>query len=438
MLFANGGDYEAPGTPVLSRVFLNQADGMFTDVSEEIFGDLALLTRVITARDLNADGNVDILMGTTYQTQSRLLMGTGGGLFTDVTATTLPQLPLSVGDVDVGDVDADGDLDLVLADWGEGSPMSNDGGMVHLWLQDEDGTFGEATAERMPSTLVGFSWDLELIDVDNDWDLDVAVSCKTCPTSLLYVNDGTGTFTDVTAGRMPAFTNNYEFAPLDLDADGFLDLVTINDGAQGPNGLGEHVFRNDGAGSYVDVTDQWWPTDQNSGWDDNVVVALDVESDGDADFLVGSLDGPDRLLLNDGTGALTVDDGVFDAAPSHGTLGLAVADLNGDGRPDVVEGQGEVPGHETERIYLATDAIPPDSAPPLVSVAVAGKTVLARVHDNRTPNSPHDWQSVSARWVGGEAPMTWYGENLFPATVPADVGTVEVCAIDAAGNETCE
>ena len=194
----------------------------------------------------------------------------------------------------------------------------------------------------MPSTPVGFSWDLELVDVDNDWDLDVAVSCKTCQSSQLYVNDGAGTFTDVTAGRMPAFTNNYEFAPMDLDDDGFLDLVTINDGGPVATGGSEHVFRNDGTGTFVDMTREWWPPAQNRGRDDNVVVGLDVESDGDADFLVGSLNGSDRLLLNDGTGALTAVEGIFDAAPSRGTLGMAIADLNGDLRPDVVEGQGEV------------------------------------------------------------------------------------------------
>ena len=86
----------------------------------------------------------------------------------------------------------------------------------------------------MPDTLIAFSWDLELVDVDNDWDLDVATSCKLCDGSHLFINDGTGTFTDETDGRMPAFTNNYEFAPIDLDGDGFLDLVTINDGAGRP------------------------------------------------------------------------------------------------------------------------------------------------------------------------------------------------------------
>jgi hypothetical protein len=436
LLFANGGDYETAGTPVLSRAFVNGGDGTFAEATGSVLGDAPLLTRVIKVGDVDADGNADIVVGTTYDTRSRLLLGTGDGSFTDVTGTNLPTAELSAGDLELGDVDGDDDLDIVIADWGDGSPFGS-GGVVTLWLNDGAAVFSDATAARMPATLVGFSWDLELIDVDNDWDLDVATSCKNCPSSLLYVNDGAGTFSDVTAAAMPAFSNNYEFAPIDLDGDGFLDLVTINDGAQRAAGLAEHVFRNDGTGAFVDVTDEWWPAAANPGWDDNVVVALDIESDGDADFLIGSLDGPDRLLVNDGSGALTMHDDVFFALSSGGTLGMAVADLNGDDRPDVVESQGEVPGHEDERVYLATDVVPADTAAPIIRWEFLGGSIVARVHDNRTPNSAHDWRSVIVRWTGGEAPMTWYGENLFRARVAADVDDVEVCATDAAGNETC-
>jgi hypothetical protein len=82
-------------------------------------------------------------------------------------------------------------------------------------------------------------------------------------------------------------------------------------------------------------------------------------------------------------------------------------------------------------------AIGPDTAPPHVRTATIAATILGRISDNRTPNAPHDWQSITARWNGGQAPMTWYGENLFRATVPTDAGPVTVCAVDAAGNETC-
>src|SRR6185436_11228195 len=115
-----------------------------------------------------------------------------------------------------GDVDGDGDLDVVLADWGDGNPFESKG-RVQLWLNDGTAGFTDVTVDRMPDTLVGFSWEIELLDIDNDWDLDLAISCKACEGSFLFENDGSGTFTDVTDGRMPAFTNNYEFTPIDLD-----------------------------------------------------------------------------------------------------------------------------------------------------------------------------------------------------------------------------
>ncbi len=54
-------------------------------------GGLTGFARAAKVADLNADGNVDIVLGTTYQTQSQLLLGSGGGLFTDATAQ-LPQV----------------------------------------------------------------------------------------------------------------------------------------------------------------------------------------------------------------------------------------------------------------------------------------------------------------------------------------------------------
>ena len=201
VLFANGGDYSTPGTPEPNQVFLNTGPGFrFTEATQQVFGPTPDIARVIKARDLDNDGVVDIVVGTTYQTQSRLFLGRGAGRFAEVTATQLPAMPLSVGDLEPGDVDGDGDLDLVLADWGPGNNMSNDGGRTRLWLNDGKGRFTDATETRMPDIKVRFSWDLELADVDNDFDLDVLVSCKRCPGSHLFRNDGAGTFVDDGAG----------------------------------------------------------------------------------------------------------------------------------------------------------------------------------------------------------------------------------------------
>ena len=447
VLFANGGDYDYPGEPAFSQVFLNRGSGqMFEGATRQVFGSTRMLARVIKVGDVNADGSPDILVGTTFQTQSQLFFGDGSGNFTNVTKTHLPQIKASIGDLEFGDADGDGDLDVVLADWGAGSPMENEGGRTMLWLNDGTGHFTNATGARMPDALVRFSWELEFVDVDNDYDLDILVSCKVCEGSFLFENDGSGAFTDVTQQKLPQFTNNYDFEAMDVNGDDHLDLVTMNDGPQ----LQEHIFLNDRRGGFNDATDRLWQGSENAGFDDNMTAFLDFDSDGDADLLIGSLDGPDRLLLNDGSGKLRLVNRTQSIlADTPGTLAIAVADLNGDRKLDAVEAQGE--GAWPEKVYLGKN-IPADTAPPVITrVEKVGSSgadqplqVRARVHDNKSPTKPHDWRSVVLRWTADgrtrETPMQWYGEYLWRGTIdepPAGEFGCKVCATDAAGNEAC-
>jgi hypothetical protein len=298
----------------------------------------------------------------------------------------------------------------------------------------------------MPDVLVKFSWELEFVDVDNDYDLDILVSCKVCEGNFLFENDGSGAFTDVSQQKLPQFYNNYDFEAMDVNCDAYLDLVTMNDGLS----LKEHIFLNDRRGGFNNATARLWPDSENAGFDDNMTTFLDFDSDGDADVLIGSLDGPDRLQANDGSGKLTLvnrTQSVLGDTP--GTLGIAVADLNGDRKLDVAEAQGE--GAWPEKVYLGKN-IPADTAPPVITqVEKVGSSgadqplqIRARVHDNKSPTMPHDWRSVVLRWTTDgqthEAPMRWYGEYLWRGTIdepPAGDFTYKVCATDAAGNEAC-
>ncbi len=420
LLFANGAGYSTPGSAQQNRVFLNVAnDQPFVEASEDVFGNVDDFTRVIKVRDLDGDDNVGIVVGNTFVTRSRLLLGDGMGGYTDVTDTNFPALDRSIGDIEAGDVDDDGDVDLVLSDWGEGNALENAGGRTMLWLNDGTGAFSDATASNMPDLLVRFSWELELVDVDNDWDLDVLVSCKSCTGSFMFENDGSGVFADV-SDRMPQAPNNYEFEAIDLNGDGALDLVTINDGSS----LSERILINDGSGTFTDETATLWSGDDNpTNADDNMVVFLDYESDGDADVLIGSLDHDDRVLLNDGNGLLVLQSGAFTGTSTPGTLGIAAADLDEDGRLDVVQAQGEVA--DPEKVFLGVD-IPTDTAAPIignvkeVAGAVLGASIelRARVHDNKSPVMSHDFSSVEVRHrVDGGAPnkiaMEHYGEYLW-------------------------
>ena len=448
LLFANGGDYEMRGLPEASQAFLNQGpDGAFKEVTEEVFGPTLGWVRVIKVRDVNNDGQPDIMKGATFQSQSQLYLSEGSGKFTNVTATHLPQIEASIGDLEFGDVDGDSDLDMVLADWGPGSPMSNLGGRTMLWLNDGTGQFSDVTEAQMPDVLVKFSWELEFVDVDNDYDLDILVSCKQCRGSFLFENDGRGRYTDMSEGRLPQFRNNYDFEAMDVNSDGYLDLVTINDGII----FREQLFLNNQQGGFEDATNELWPASENLGCDDNMHVFLDYDSDGDADLLIGSLDCDDRLLVNDGSGNLQLFEDTSGLTLTSGTLGIAVADLNSDHKLDVVMSQGEAPGAIAEKVYFGASILP-DTAKPIVTLVESISApdpsqplqIRARIHDHKSPTMPHDWQSVVLRWTADgqtqEIPMQWYGEYLWRGTIdepPAGTFTYEVCATDAAGNEAC-
>ncbi|MBL8756756.1 MAG: VCBS repeat-containing protein [Planctomycetes bacterium] len=443
VLFANGGDYEAPGAHVPSRVFRNVASGPWPEITQQVFGDATFFARVVKVRDVDGDGRADVFVGCTFGTQSRLFLGAADGRWTDATAR-LPQQPLSIGDAEFGDVDGDGDLDLLLADWGPGSPMQNAGARPRLWRNDGKGGFVDV-ADALPDWAVRFCWELELLDVDGDFDLDLLASSKRSPGSFLAHNDGSGKFTDASA-RLPQFTNNYEFEPMDVDGDGVLDVVTINDGVA-PRRFCEHLFLGDGKGGFRDATEANWPAADNPQFDDNMVAFLDFDSDGDADFLIGSLDGPDRLLVNDGKGRFQAGAPVFAGDPTNGTLGIALADLDRDQRLDVVHAQGEVKGALADKVFFGK-AIARDTAPPFVGVlhvqsgAAGGPAVVSvRVHDRKSPCMPFDWQKVVLRVTrdgsASEVPLQWYGEFLWRAPVSAVAGvTVQVVATDAAGNTT--
>ncbi len=441
IMFANGAGYTSPAGGEQSRAFLNQGAGKpFIEVSEDVFGVVKDQARVIKAGDVDGDGDLDLVVGNTFESQSRLYLGDGAGAFTEASGQ-LPQGPASIGDLELGDVDADGDLDLVLADWGPGK-AGGAGGVTKLWLNDGAGTFSDATAANMPAIPVSWSWELEFSDVDNDLDLDVLVSCKTCSGSFMFHNDGSGTFVDA-SDLLPQFQNNYEFEAIDLNGDDFVDLVTINDGP----GATEHIFLGDGVGGFDDATDELWPADANPPGDDNMVAFLDVDNDGDADFVICGLFGnDDRLVLNDGAGNLSLQADAFSPANSSGSLGIGIADLDGDHRPDVVFAEGESQ-EDAERVFLGVDVAVDTAAPKIslvnVAKAGAGLVVRARIHDNKTPVMGHDFTEVVVELLCPEVtklPMTWYGEALWRVDIDAvpDCATaVQVCAADAAGNRVC-
>ncbi|WP_273567477.1 FG-GAP repeat domain-containing protein [Maribacter halichondriae] len=287
-----------------------------------------------------------------------------------------------------------------------------------------------------------------VFDFDNDFDLDIAISCKRCATSRIYVNNGKGYFKD--KRLLPAYTNNYDLEIMDVNGDGFLDLLTINDGDivnKAPDSRREHIFLNDSAKTFIDATDMLWPDSENIGMDDNNIVFLDYDSDGDADFLISSLTGEDRLLENDGTGKFKLIQPVLKGNATPLTLSMILGDIDNDKKMDIIMGQGEGEEGIEERIFMGKN-IKMDSAIPIISHIQTYENkengsiiVKARIHDNKSPNMPQDWDSVKLILDEKSKPisMTWYGENLWVASFSStlELNNIKICATDYSGNKAC-
>jgi len=487
VVFANCGGFDKgdDNSDLPQQAFFNNAGTAMSDVSISVFGEGKTYNgRAIKARDIDYDGDIDIILGTTWNSQSQLFVNDGAGNFTNETASHLPQGLASVGDVEVGDVDQDGDLDMLLADWGLDSPVSiSAGGITQLWDQmgtpanfGEQGTgmFADVTLGQMPNINVRWSWDLEFVDVDNDYALDILVSAYAGDkiSVFLFANDGMGNFKDATAGNMAQGKNALDVEPMDLNGDSFLDLVTLHDGLNGRN----RVLINNKSGGFTDATDLVWPKLENPASFDFMTAFYDYNSDKLVDLVVGALQTavakyPDRLLENQagkfkqwGADQLPKFQAFTETEASAGTYAIVLADFNKDTRLDVAMSQAE--NKFDKKILLGDEVlIPLDTAAPIFvnyekfGQLVFGETVVTRLrcHDNKSPLMLHDFTQNAGlpyieHWTEEppadldanpgtkSAPGQWYGEYLWRINfeVPdADALWYRICAIDAAGNKAC-
>jgi hypothetical protein len=428
-------------------IYQNDGTGTFTNISATSVGGYSNWIRQVAMGDVDKDGDPDMYVPTAFADPDKFFINDGKGVFTDESATRLPNVASSAGAVRFGDVDNDGDLDLLVgAQW---TSTSANATIAKLYLNDGKGVFSEAAAP-LPTMKKGAQPDdFDLIDADGDFDLDLFITMHTGSSSL-WLNDGTGTFTDAPfpaqAGQVPGSPYKYGSAVCDVDNDGDLDVFIDN---AGPS-YTEQLLINNGMGTFTDETVARITGNVNQA-DDNGLACIDVDGDGDLDAAIMSLSNEERVLMNDGTGKFTL---IPDAFPAVGdpTLWFDFGDLNGDGRLDVVTGQGEGQP-ELERVYFGTMNAPVDATKPKlravedVTMVKVGEEAVVRfgVSDNATtdegPRLQKAYVMVTTMDSMTEVPAEFMGGDMFRAVLPAQAKggdvTYAACATDMQGNSGC-
>jgi hypothetical protein len=259
------------------------------------------------------------------------------------------------------DFDSDGWLDIIVVQGATLNRVADQKLRPALFHNRKDGTFENVT-EKAGLTYSYWGMGVATADYDNDGDTDIYLTHF--GPNVLYQNNGDGTFSDVTskAGlEMPWWSTSAAFGDYDLDGDldlyvaGYLDYSVkelppktpdctylgqpVLCGPRGLKGAPDALFRNEGDGTFTDVTESSKAIDSRRYFGLGVVWA-DLDTDGDPDLVVSNDATPNLVFVNQGDGTfeemgflsgLAVNaDGMEQAG-----MGIDVADYDNDGRLDV-------------------------------------------------------------------------------------------------------
>ena len=276
---------EFDGFSMPDVLLLNDGTGHMT------IGPLTLwdASSAVDTDDIDGDSYPDIYVASTFNCEDHcppdedsLLHNALPRPFEFLPPPPVPE-PESSSDVILADFTGNGVADILVASV---SPRG-----VHLFVNDGTGNFSEASETNLPHDSTSLTPQrFDAGDIDGDGDLDV-VGGVSEPSTLnqLWINDGAGLFSAV-PDAFPANEWNLNLALFDADGDSDLDLLDV--------GEKDLLYLNDGNGSFSQGGSL---PPRVGGWVADI-AAGDVDGDGDMDLLLG-VHGYDRLWINDGSGS---------------------------------------------------------------------------------------------------------------------------------------
>jgi len=322
------------------HVWLGDGNGGWTDSSNGLSTGENSCGGGLAFADINKDGNLDLAVGDHCQ-GAFVYLGDGKGGWTMVTSGLAPrelspneenvQGYVGTEDIDLGDINRDGNLDII--------SISNDSGGVNVFIGDGTGkNWTRHSSPGLPTTNAANR--VSLVDINKDGMLDAVVAYQ--PGPRVWLGDGKGNWTEASKGLpSPQLGGLYRGTAIgDINEDGLLDIATAN-WIDGPE-----VYLQQADGSW-----QQTPHVTNELTGGAVGLALgDIDQDGHLDMIysgrvdqsVGYVYGV-FMLLGNGKGEWTLlkDTGLPDTGLAF-TWGVALGDINGDGTLDMAAGSGGI------------------------------------------------------------------------------------------------
>jgi hypothetical protein len=375
LFFCNGGPIGAGNVqpaPSPCRFYRNNRDGTFRDVTATAGAPGPSYAMGVAVGDVDGDGRDDLFV--TGWREQRFYRNVGDGRFEDRTREAGLASDLWSTSAAFADLDRDGDLDLYVANYLDYDPAlapfcsAPDGRRDYcgpedfpaepdrLYRNDGDGTFTDVSEAAGIALADGRGLGVLVADLSGDSRLDIFVA-NDGTACRLFENRGDLRFEEVGLAAGVAFDGRGQalagmgVASGDVDGDGRADLVVSNFLGRATTAFlarGDGLYRDDSASVGL-----WATTRDVLGFG---LAACDFDSDGDLDLIQANGHVLDRARLGTPSAMrptlLANDRGrLRDASAGAGPWftrarlgrGLAVGDLDRDGRPDVVIGSLDTP-----------------------------------------------------------------------------------------------
>lgn len=326
-------------------VLLNDGSGGFG--AEQYYESATFSDRNIVVGDFNNDGFPDVA-SVAVSTEIEVWMNQGDGTFAPRISTPAPWTTGSVPTLSMGDADGDGDIDLFAL------PGLSPGN-IHIFENNGSGAF--SLGQIIPSPAASdTAWRMAVGDVNGNGSPDIAHLARHGSGGFrltTYSNDGSGNF--IVAFESSSFGGSMasnDAKLIDIDLDGDLDWVQ----STGASGL--TIVRNNGLGAFSQRSD--YPSGVNITLEQ--LAAADIDGDGFPDVAAGSsFVGVTVVYCNDGLGGF-LPPTTYASPSSTRPPAVALADVDGNGTPDLVSVAGGINSFNSDYLNLRlnlTDVAPP-------------------------------------------------------------------------------